>query len=93
MNPISYQQAFQILRQAGFVGIEIERLCRLRNTYRCSELDQAPLDQKRLYFVRWLVATGRLTDQLPEENQNVTPSADERAIPRSAEPRSGRFLP
>lgn len=64
MNPITYQEAFQILRQAGFVGPVIDRLYRLRRNYRMSELDQAPLDLCRLQFVRWLVATGRLSDQL-----------------------------
>lgn len=67
MNPISYQEAFQILRKAGFGEAAIDRLYRLRRAYLTSELDQPPLDHGRLEFVRWLVTTGRLTDFFPEE--------------------------
>ncbi len=67
MNPITYQQAFAILHRAGFVEPEIERLYHLRQAYQISELDQPPLDLKRLQFVQWLVTTGRLSEQLSEE--------------------------
>ena len=67
MEHMTYQEAFQSLRQAGFVREEIDRLYRLRRTYRVSELDAPPLDLHRLRFVRWLIATGRLTDQFPRD--------------------------
>lgn len=67
MNSLSYQEALQILRRAGFGAAAIDRLYRLRQEYLTSELDQPPLDLNRLQFVRWLVTTKRLTDDLPEE--------------------------
>lgn len=67
---MTYQEAFQMLRQAGFVGAEIDRLYQLRRTYHPSELDQPPLNLYRLRFVRWLVTTGRLTDQVPETGRS-----------------------
>ena len=66
MNVMTSQQAFQVLRRAGCVKAEIDRLYQLRRDYQTNELDQPPLDLCRLQFIRWLVATGRLTDQLPE---------------------------
>lgn len=79
MNPITYQEAFQMLRRAGFAGAEIDRLYRLRRAYGKSELDQPPLDLSHLQFVRWLVATGRLTDQLAERREQCAPRLDEEA--------------
>ena len=45
-------------------NLETERLCRLRRDYAERELGDVSVDLRRLEFVRWLVATGRLTDQL-----------------------------
>lgn len=66
MEPITYQEAFYVLHRAGFIGKEIDQLYYLRQTHQRNELDQPALDDNRLRFVQWLVATGRLTDQLPE---------------------------
>jgi len=63
---IPYLDAVQVLRRAGFASTEIDRLYRLHQSYRTSALDQAPLDIKRLEFARWLVKTGRLTEQIRE---------------------------
>ena len=52
------------LRQEGFTDLVIARLYRLRSQYVQTEMDQAPLDMHRLEFARWLVETGRLTDQI-----------------------------
>jgi hypothetical protein len=52
------------LRKEGFTEQSIARLYELRITYGRDEMDQAPLDKRRLEFARWLVATGRLTDQV-----------------------------
>jgi hypothetical protein len=52
------------LRREGFTERSIARLCRLRIRYSQNEMDQVPLDRRRLEFARWLVATGRLTDRM-----------------------------
>ena len=64
MNQMNYKEALELLRRAGFTASEIDRLCRLRRNYTESELDQAPVDHRRLEFVRWLEVTGKLTDQI-----------------------------
>jgi hypothetical protein len=66
MNLMTYQEAFQVLHRAGFGGLEIDRFYQLRQDYATEEQDQPPLDPKRLQFTRWLITTGRLTDQIPE---------------------------
>ncbi|MEO7021140.1 MAG: hypothetical protein ABI234_13370 [Ktedonobacteraceae bacterium] len=82
MIPIPYQEAVQVLRRAGFVKTEIDRLYRLRQAYQTNELDQPqpPLNLNQLLFVRWLIATGRLTDQFPETEKAASPSSKD---PRS----------
>ena len=60
----NYKEALERLRQDGFTALEIEQLCRLRKDYPERELDRVSTDLRRLEFVRWLVATSRLTDQL-----------------------------
>ncbi len=64
MNQMNYKEALEMLRRAGFTASEIDRLCRFRRDYAESEMDQTPADLRRLEFVRWLVTTGRLTDQI-----------------------------
>lgn len=65
MNEMDYVQDFVMLRKLGFSAQEIDRLSGLRSVYaKRSEMDQAALDLRHLEFVRWLVQTGRLTDQL-----------------------------
>ncbi len=81
MGPIPYQEALQVLRRAGFVKAEIDRLYRLRQTYQTSELDQPPLNLNRLLFGRWLIATGRLTDQLPETRGAAASSSEDTGSP------------
>ncbi len=54
-----------MLRTSGFNEAEIESLSKLRDAYfSARELQQTHADYRRFEFVRWLVATGRLTDQL-----------------------------
>jgi len=77
MNQINDKEAFDMLHKAGFTELEIKRLTRLRREYKISEMDQAPLDYARLRFARWLVATGRLTDQLSGEDAPCAPSVVE----------------
>ena len=64
MEQSNYQEALELLCQNGFTASEIERLCRLRRDYSEQEQDRVSADLRRLAFVRWLVTTGRLTDQL-----------------------------
>ena len=65
MNQVNQEEALVMLRRLGFSAQEIDRLSRLRGVYaKQSEMDQASLDLRRLEFVRWLVKTGKLTDQL-----------------------------
>jgi hypothetical protein len=65
MNQINHEEELVMLLKLGFSVQEIGRLRRLRRAYaKKSEMDQATLDPRRLEFVRWLVKTGKLTDQL-----------------------------
>ena len=64
MNQMNFKEDLEMLRRAGFTASAINRLCRLRREYAVNERDQAPADLHRLEFVRWLVMTGRLTDQV-----------------------------
>jgi hypothetical protein len=67
MNPnrMNHEEAVVMLHKSGFSTQEIDRLCRLRRAYADKgEMDQAALDLRCLQFVRWLVETGKLTDQL-----------------------------
>lgn len=64
------REAYEQLHQAGFAGTEIYWLLQLREKYvaeqaRCEEF--AIL--RRLEFVRWLVRTGRLTEQTVREQE------------------------
>lgn len=54
----------QILREAGFTEAEIRRLSELRRTLAEEGKYLDLLDYRRLEFVRWLVATGKLTEQV-----------------------------
>ena len=53
-----------ILRKAGFSEDEMKRLGNLRRVYAAEGKLQECADYRRLQFVRWLVTTGRLTDQV-----------------------------
>jgi hypothetical protein len=54
-----------LLRTSGFSEAEIESLSKLRDAYySAGEPQKTYADYRRFEFVRWLVATSRLTDQL-----------------------------
>lgn len=55
---------YQRLLKLGFVPEQIERLHRLRSLHAERARLQRMAEQRRLEFARWLVATGRLTDEL-----------------------------
>ena len=54
----------EILRRGGFAEVEMKRLSQLRRQYTEKEKVQEMANHRRLEFARWLVSTGRLTDQL-----------------------------
>ena len=54
----------ELLRTAGFTKAEIESLERLRRAYSEKSSWLTPAEERRLAFVRWLVTTGRLTEQV-----------------------------
>jgi hypothetical protein len=50
------------LSEVGFTSIQVERLTKFRKEYVEKAKHQVSAEQRRLEFVRWLVATGRLTE-------------------------------
>jgi hypothetical protein len=64
------QEAYGQLYQAGFSGTEIYWLLQLREQYVAEQAKrQESLILRRLEFVRWLVQTGRLTEQTVRERE------------------------
>jgi len=53
-----------MLRKSGFAEAEMDQLSRLRRYYAEKEKQQAAMTHRRMEFVRWLVSTGKLTDQI-----------------------------
>jgi hypothetical protein len=54
----------EILRKGGFAENEVIQLSKLRTDYNEREKRQALANHRRMEFVRWLVSTGKLTDQI-----------------------------
>jgi hypothetical protein len=63
-GPMDHREAEESLNSAGFSESERERLKRLRRAYVEKESGHSSTERQRLEFVRWLVSTGRLTDEL-----------------------------
>jgi hypothetical protein len=62
------QEAYEQLHQAGFAGTEISWLLQLREKYVAEQAKREDFAiLRRLEFVRWLVRTGRLTEQTVRE--------------------------
>ena len=59
---LHYKGDFEALRRGGFTEHEIERLTQLRRDQTEFEYSRSSADYHRLIFVRWLVATGKLSD-------------------------------
>ncbi|MHB8596416.1 MAG: hypothetical protein ACYDER_06350 [Ktedonobacteraceae bacterium] len=57
-------QTSEVLRRQGFSQEEIDQLSELRQTIWTRQMQQDKIERRRLEFVRWLVATGRITDQI-----------------------------
>lgn len=56
-------QTSEVLRRQGFSQEEIDQLSELRQTIWTRQMQQDKIERRRLEFVRWLVVTGRITDQ------------------------------
>ena len=61
---MGYKEDRGILRKAGFTEMEMNRLSNLRRNLTAEGRNQELVDYRRLQFVRWLVSTGKLTEQL-----------------------------
>jgi hypothetical protein len=61
-NHLNYKEDFEALRRGGFTEHEIEQLTQLRRDRTELELSRTSEEYHRLAFVRWLVATGKLSD-------------------------------
>ena len=54
----------ELLRKSGFAEGEMQRLSKLRQDYTEREKRRATADHRRLEFIRWLVTTGKLSEQI-----------------------------
>ncbi len=54
----------ELLRKGGFAEGEVQRLNKLRQDYTERTKSQSIADHRRMEFVRWLVTTGKLSDQI-----------------------------
>jgi hypothetical protein len=65
-------EAYGQLYQAGFNGTQAYWFIRLRERYEAEQAKrQQALILRRLEFVRWLVLTGKLTEQTVREQEQV----------------------
>lgn len=55
---------YEMLRKIGFAEAEVKELSRLRRDYYEQLRLQAAVEIRRFEFVRWLVDTGKITDQI-----------------------------
>ena len=61
---MGHKEDRQILRKAGFTEAEMNRLSKLRRNVSQEGMYQELVDYRRLQFVRWLVTTGKLSEQV-----------------------------
>jgi hypothetical protein len=72
------QEAYEQLQRAGFTGAQVYWLLRLREQYIAQQAKrQAVATFAHLRFIRWLLRTGRLTEQTTRQEEPV--EADRRA--------------
>jgi hypothetical protein len=62
---MGHKEDRDILRKAGLTEAQINRLSTLRRNLAEKGQYQELIDYRRLQFVRWLVTTGKLTEQVP----------------------------
>jgi hypothetical protein len=63
-DDMGYKEDCEILRKAGFTEEEMNHLSKLRRNLAEEGKYQELADYRRLQFVRWLVNTGKLTEQV-----------------------------
>jgi len=61
---MGYKEDRKIPRNAGFTEAEMNRLSTLRRNLAEEGKYQELVDYRRLQFIRWLVNTGKLTEQV-----------------------------
>lgn len=61
---MEHQETGEMLYQAEFTASEIDRLEKLRRVYAENKQNHMSENYRRLEFVRWLVTTGKLTEQI-----------------------------
>ena len=61
---MGHKEDHEILRKAGITEAEINRLSKLRRNLAEEGKYQELIDYRRLQFVRWLVTTGKLTENV-----------------------------
>jgi len=54
----------ELLRKNGFDEAEVNSLSRLRKDYNEQERRETIAERRRFEFIRWLISTGKLTDQV-----------------------------
>ena len=62
---MGHKEDREMLRKAGITEDQINRLIKLRRNLAEEGRYQELIDYRRLQFVRWLVTTGKLTEQVP----------------------------
>lgn len=63
---MDHKEAQSMLHKAGFTAQEIQKLTRLRQRHLQENPWLTQAAHRRLEFVRWLVANGKLSDELFE---------------------------
>jgi hypothetical protein len=63
-HSMDHQETDEMLYQAEFTASEIDRLEKLRRVYAENKQNHMSENYRRLEFVRWLVTTGKLTEQI-----------------------------
>jgi hypothetical protein len=63
---MDHREDREILRKGGFAEEEMDQLSRLRKYYAEREKQLAAIAHRRLEFVRWLVANGKLTEHFDQ---------------------------
>jgi len=61
---MDHKKDLEILRKAGFTEAQMNRLRKLRRNLAEEGKYQELIDYRRLQFVRWLVTTGKLTEEV-----------------------------
>jgi hypothetical protein len=61
---MGHKEDREMLRKAGITDDQINRLSKLRRNLAEEGKYQELIDYRRLQFVRWLVSTGKLSEQV-----------------------------